>query len=80
MVQVERVALASPSAIPLQQPVTERTPKRVSRYTTTKLTVQNISDCQYVAAMNPTAGSFQVNTSIRDTNTHHITRYFLLIL
>ena len=30
------------------------------RYATTKLTVQNISDCQYVAAMNPTAGSFQV--------------------
>lgn len=34
----------------------------LSRYATSKLTVQNISDCQYVAAMNPTAGSFQVNT------------------
>lgn len=31
------------------------------RYATSKLAVQNISDCQYVAAMNPTAGSFQVN-------------------
>ncbi|CAM9939290.1 unnamed protein product, partial [Laminaria digitata] len=34
-------------------------------YTTTKLTVQNISDCQYVAAMNPTAGSFQINPRLQ---------------
>lgn len=31
------------------------------RYTASKLAAQNISDCQYVAAMNPTAGSFQVS-------------------
>lgn len=34
-----------------------------SRYATSKLAVQNVSACQYVAAMNPTAGSFQVSSS-----------------
>ncbi|CAM9153876.1 unnamed protein product [Ectocarpus fasciculatus] len=34
-------------------------------YAASKLVVQNISDCQYVAAMNPTAGSFQINPRLQ---------------
>ncbi|CAB1104525.1 unnamed protein product [Ectocarpus sp. CCAP 1310/34] len=36
-----------------------------TRYAASKLVVQNISDCQYVAAMNPTAGSFQINPRLQ---------------
>ncbi|CAM9114065.1 unnamed protein product, partial [Sphacelaria rigidula] len=34
-------------------------------YAASKLAVQNISDCQYVTAMNPTAGSFQINPRLQ---------------
>lgn len=44
--QLTRILIAVPSIL---------------RYAASKLVVQNISDCQYVAAMNPTAGSFQVS-------------------
>lgn len=43
--------------------------RSLARYAASKLAVQNIRDCQYVAAMNPTAGSFQVRITIDDTLT-----------
>ena len=35
------------------------------RYDRTKLTLKEIDNCQYVACMNPTAGSFAINPRLQ---------------